>query len=152
MLSTRTIPSHVLNMLTNNKQDSVTALAPLRIKNFKRGGGGGGGDCGLLWTDNQRFHHSSLTFVNFCLGKPKLYSVQVRKFRIVQEKKQQCKLKQESYTCVGITEPSRKCRLILSRGAWSRSSSPLLCTESPWEAEDHMWSNTVSIPFTQFCS
>lgn len=42
------------------------------------------------------------------------------------------------FTCVGVIEPSRKWRLILSRGAWSLSSSPLLRTESPWRAENHV--------------
>lgn len=46
-------------------------------------------------------------------------------------------LAEKPFTCVGIMEPSRKCRLILSRGALSRSSSPLLVTQSPWEVKEH---------------
>lgn len=48
-------------------------------------------------------------------------------------------LAEKPFTCVGIMEPSRKCRLILSRGALSRSSSPLLVTQSPWEVKEHTW-------------
>lgn len=47
-------------------------------------------------------------------------------------------LKTFAVTCDGIIEPSRKCTLILSRGACSRSCSPLLWTESPCAAEDDM--------------
>lgn len=54
-------------------------------------------------------------------------------------------------TCVGITDPSRKWRLILSRGALSRSSSPLLDTESPWEEEERTWAcSTADAPFHHF--
>lgn len=48
-------------------------------------------------------------------------------------------LAEKPFTCVGIMEPSRKCRLILSRGALSWSSSPLLVTQSPWEVKEHTW-------------